>query len=103
RLARAGLTLLLLGMLTLPLMGQHITGTVSDAQSKEVLPGVNILVKGTTTGASTDANGAFELSVPSLQDTLVISFIGYQTSEVPINRQTELSITLVRRSEQHTS
>src|SRR5699024_9830652 len=95
RLARAGLTLLLLGMLTLPLMGQHITGTVSDAQSKEVLPGVNILVKGTTTGASTDANGAFELSVPSLQDTLVVSFIGYQTREVPINGQTELSITLV--------
>jgi len=95
RLARAGLTVLLLGMLTLPLMGQHITGTVSDAQSKEVLPGVNILVKGTTTGASTDANGAFELSVPSLQDTLVVSFIGYQTREVPINGQTELSITLV--------
>src|SRR5699024_3821467 len=64
---------------------ETISGTVTDAQSGETLPGVNILVKGTSTGASTDANGTFELTVESLQDTLVVSYIGYQTKEVPIN------------------
>src|SRR5699024_5228321 len=50
--------------------------------------------KGTTTGASTDADGNFELDVPSLQDTLVVSYIGYQTQEVPIRGRTEINITL---------
>src|SRR5699024_9911474 len=58
---------------------ETITGTVTDAQSGETLPGVNILVKGTSTGASTDEDGNFELTVESLQDTLVVSYIGYQT------------------------
>lgn len=71
-----------------------IQGTVTDAQSGETLPGVNILVKGTSTGTSTNTDGQFELNVPSLQDTLVFSFIGYQTREVPINGQTELEIAL---------
>src|SRR5699024_962456 len=50
---------------------ETITGTVTDASSGESLPGVNILVKGTSTGASTDANGEYELTVENLQDTLV--------------------------------
>ncbi|SMO72892.1 SusC/RagA family TonB-linked outer membrane protein [Fodinibius sediminis] len=73
---------------------EDIGGTVTDAQSGETLPGVNILVKGTSTGASTDANGEFELTVPSLQDTLIVTYIGYQKQEVPINGQDELDIQL---------
>src|SRR5699024_12380388 len=73
---------------------QTIRGTITDASTSETLPGVNILVKGTSTGASTDANGAFELTVESLQDTLVASYIGYQTQEVPINGQTGIDIEL---------
>src|SRR5699024_1963904 len=73
---------------------ETISGTVTDRQSGETLPGVNILVKGTTTGASTDQNGDFELTVPSLQDTLVVSFIGYQTKEVPIDGRTEIDVAL---------
>src|SRR5699024_7691344 len=60
----------------------------------ETLPGVNILVKGTTTGTSTDDEGNFVLDVSSLQDTLVVSFIGYQTKEVPINGRTAINIQL---------
>ncbi len=71
-----------------------VNGTVSDAQSGETLPGVNILVEGTTTGTSTDSEGNFELTVESLQDTLVVSFIGYQTQDVPIQGQTEITIEL---------
>src|SRR5699024_8613561 len=73
---------------------ETISGTVTDGQSGETLPGVNILVKGTSTRASTDQDGQFELTVPSLQDTLVVSFIGYQTKEVPINGQTKLDVSL---------
>jgi TonB-linked SusC/RagA family outer membrane protein len=71
-----------------------ISGTVTDAESGETLPGVNILVKGTTTGTSTDAEGQFELDAPSLQDTLVFSFIGYQKQEVPIQGRNQIDISL---------
>lgn len=73
---------------------EAISGSVSDAQSGENLPGVNILVKGTSIGASTDENGNFELEVPSLQDTLVVTYIGYQRQEVPIAGRQELTISL---------
>jgi TonB-linked SusC/RagA family outer membrane protein len=73
---------------------EPISGTVTDAESGETLPGVNILVKGTTTGASTDQDGNFEFEVPSLQDTLVVTYIGYQRQEVPIDGRTELDIQL---------
>lgn len=77
---------------------QTITGKVTDAETGETLPGVNIMVKGTTTGTSTDKIGGFELEVPSLQDTLVVSFVGYQTKEVPINGQTEIHIAMEQQA-----
>ncbi|MFH5832175.1 SusC/RagA family TonB-linked outer membrane protein [Halalkalibaculum sp. DA3122] len=73
---------------------ETVRGTVTDAGTGETLPGVNVLVKGTTTGTSTDSEGGFELNVPSLQDTLVFSFIGYQTQEVPINGRTDIDVAL---------
>lgn len=73
---------------------EALSGTVSDAESGEPIPGVNILVKGTSTGTSTNEDGEFELDVASLQDTLVVSYIGYSTKELPINGQSELSISL---------
>ncbi len=73
---------------------ETITGTVTDAESGETLPGVNILVKGTSTGTSTNADGAYELTVESLQDTLVFSFIGYQQQTVPINGRTQINIEM---------
>jgi len=72
----------------------QVSGIVTDAQTDETLPGVNILVKGTSTGASTDADGAFQLIMASLQDTIVVSYIGYQTKEVPISGRMELKIAL---------
>lgn len=77
---------------------EAITGTVTDAESGEKLPGVNISVKGTTTGTSTNAEGRYDLTVSSLNDTLIFSFIGYQTQEVPINGRTELNIGLQQQA-----
>ncbi|SMO54305.1 SusC/RagA family TonB-linked outer membrane protein [Fodinibius sediminis] len=71
-----------------------VTGTVTDASTSETMPGVNILVKGTTTGTSTNADGNYELSVSSLSDTLVVSFIGYQTVNVPISGREQVDIQL---------
>ncbi|MCW9706091.1 SusC/RagA family TonB-linked outer membrane protein [Fodinibius salsisoli] len=73
---------------------QEVSGTVTDGSTSESLPGVNILVKGTSQGTSTGADGMYQLEVSSLSDTLVFSFVGYQTQEIPINGRTEIDITL---------
>src|SRR5699024_1147225 len=73
---------------------ETVTGTVTDAATGETLPGVNVVVKGTSIGIATDASGEYELSVESLQDTLVFSFIGYQRQEVPISGRTELNVSM---------
>ena len=71
-----------------------VTGTVTAFESKALLPGVNILVKGTTTGTITDVNGHYEISVPLGAEVLVFSFIGYNTKEVSISGRSTIDITL---------
>lgn len=75
-----------------------ISGTVIDASSGEELPGVNVVILGTTTGTSTNSEGYYELDVPSLQDTLAFSFIGYQTLEVSINGRKEINVELASKA-----
>jgi TonB-dependent starch-binding outer membrane protein SusC len=70
-----------------------ITGKVMGEEGL-VLPGVNILVKGTTTGTTTDSDGNFSLSVPDNAETLIISYIGYVTQEISIGSQTVFNVTL---------
>ena len=59
-----------------------------------VWPGVPVVVKGTTIGTATDVDGAFTLSVPNDAATLVISFIGMKTVELPIGSQTTFNVLL---------
>lgn len=73
---------------------ETVTGRVVDGDTREALPGVNVTVKGTTTGASTDSEGLFELSVPSLSDTLIFSYIGYEPQEIPIEGREEINLEL---------
>lgn len=70
-----------------------ISGTVTDADNNYPLPGASIVIKGTQTGTVTDLNGKFSISVTS-GATLVFSFIGYQTIELPIENQTTLNIVM---------
>jgi TonB-dependent starch-binding outer membrane protein SusC len=70
---------------------QTITGTVSDIDGP--LPGVNILVKGTTNGTQTDFDGNYSISVDS-GSVIVFSYIGYKTQEVAIGNNTNLNILL---------
>ncbi len=70
-----------------------VTGHVTQANGT-ALPGVTVVVKGTTVGISTDANGNFSLEVPE-GSTLTFSFVGYLTQEVVVSEQKTLNITLV--------
>lgn len=77
---------------------QNITGVVSDAETNEPLPGVNIILQGTSTGTSTDVNGNYELNVPSLEGRLIVSFIGYETRQIDINGRTVIDIDMTMSS-----
>lgn len=70
-----------------------ITGKVTDAQGL-ALPGVSIVVKGTTTGTVTTSDGDYQLNVPGGNETLVFSFIGYTSQEVPINGRQSIDVNL---------
>lgn len=70
-----------------------ITGTITDATTKEPLPGVNIRIKGTSTGGITDLNGKFSIEA-SDKDVLEISYIGYLTQNITVGSQTEINVSL---------
>src|SRR5688500_8692684 len=59
-----------------------VSGVISDARTSEALPGVSVQVKGTTIGATTDAEGRFKIDVPDNKSVLLISFTGYVTQEI---------------------
>lgn len=75
--------------------GIDISGTVIDQNDKMPLPGVNILVKNTTTGAMTDFNGAYTLSDLTSGAILVFSYIGYVTKEVTVGAAETINVELV--------
>ena len=71
-----------------------VSGVLTD-ESDNPLPGVNVLVKGSTVGTTSDAQGKYSLSVPDENAILVISFIGYVTQEIPVGNQTTINVKLV--------
>ncbi|MDR8392550.1 TonB-dependent receptor [Aliifodinibius sp. S!AR15-10] len=73
---------------------ETVSGQITDEEGTS-LPGVNIVVKGTTTGTTSGPDGNWELGVPSLQDTLMFSFVGFVRQEVAINGRTQIDITMV--------
>ena len=73
---------------------RSISGAVLG-EDKEPLPGVNVILKGTTRGISTDIDGKFTLNVPDEPGhVLVFSLVGYTTKEVPVGNQTSFEISL---------
>ena len=90
------LFLLLIGGLLQQVSAQDrtISGKVTDRSTNQGLPGVTILVKGTTVGTSSNADGAYSLSVPSGANTLVFSFIGYASQEQAIGSSNTIDLTL---------
>ncbi|WP_242923765.1 SusC/RagA family TonB-linked outer membrane protein [Pontibacter liquoris] len=71
-----------------------VSGTVTDASTKQPLPGVTVLVKGTTVGTATGADGTYSVGVPDGSNTLVFSFVGYATTERAVGNATTIDVAL---------
>lgn len=77
-----------------PVMAFEIKGQVKDDKG-EGLPGVSVSLKGTTTGTVTDGTGKYAITIPEGTGTLVFSFVGYMTEEVPVSGRNTIDVTLV--------
>ncbi|MGA0557576.1 SusC/RagA family TonB-linked outer membrane protein [Larkinella sp. VNQ87] len=91
------ITLLLLLAVSLPAFSQAtftVKGTIT-ADNGERLPGASVLLKGTTTGASTDAEGNYSLNLPNGNGTLVFSYIGYVNQEIEVGNRSQIDVKLV--------
>lgn len=90
----------LLATLLLVLLGSvgafaqsKVSGKVVDAQNSG-LPGVSIVVKGTTTGTVSAVDGGYTLNVPTGNPTLVFSYIGFTSQEIPVNNRSTINLTM---------
>jgi TonB-linked SusC/RagA family outer membrane protein len=72
-----------------------VTGVVTDEETGESLPGVTIIVKGSTTGAVSDNDGSYTVEAPP-GSVLVFSFVGYESKEVPVDDRTHIDVTLMQ-------
>ncbi len=79
--------------------GTQITGTVKAASDGVALPGVNIIVKGTTNGAQTDFDGKYTITA-NPGDVLVFSYLGMTDQEVTVGSETEINVNLQEDAEQ---
>ena len=70
-----------------------VSGQVLDETGKP-MPGVNVLVKGTTNGTSTDTDGNYSINVENGDAVLIFSFIGYFTQEIPVGNRTVINVSL---------
>ncbi|MEM9831627.1 MAG: carboxypeptidase-like regulatory domain-containing protein, partial [Bacteroidota bacterium] len=89
----------LLGCLVLAIPGANaqsvVSGQVTSSEDGSALPGVNVIVKGTSSGTVTDIEGNYRLSVPPDGEILTFSFIGFQSQDVEIGNQSSVSIALL--------
>ncbi len=76
-----------------------VTGSVTERSSAIPLPGVNVIIKGTTTGAATDFDGNYQITANN-GDIFVFSYIGYQTLEIAYTGQNQLNVQLIEDAAQ---
>lgn len=81
------------GLIPRGVVAHTVAGIVSD-ETGTPLPGVNVFVKGTTSGTTTDANGSYTLEVPDENATLVFSFVGYASEEILVGNRSNIDIAL---------
>ncbi|WP_276496318.1 SusC/RagA family TonB-linked outer membrane protein [Pontibacter litorisediminis] len=90
------LLLLLLVCWCGPAVAQQVSvnGTVTGAENNIPLPGVSVIVKGTTTGVATSADGNYQINVPNADAVLIFRFLGYEAKEVPVGNQRVINVQL---------
>jgi TonB-linked SusC/RagA family outer membrane protein len=76
-----------------------VTGVVTSEDDGSPIPGVNVLLKGTTIGTTTDAEGKFAINLPQGGGVLVFSFIGFATKEVPISTETIVNVSMAQEAQ----
>ncbi len=95
--------LLVVLMWALPTIGAQaqraVRGVVTSATTGETIPGVNVIIKNTTRGTTTDIDGKYVLDVLPTDKILVFSFIGYESQEIEIGEKTNISISLKESTE----
>jgi TonB-linked SusC/RagA family outer membrane protein len=79
-----------------------VSGKVTSQEDGSGLPGVNVVVKGTTNGTVTDSNGSYSLPVPSGATTLVFSFIGLKSEEIEVGDRTTIDLQMAQDIQQLT-
>ncbi|MDO1502486.1 TonB-dependent receptor [Winogradskyella maritima] len=86
---------------SLQVLGQsvNVTGTITDNTTGQPLPGVNVLIKNTTRGTSTDFDGKFTLSDVLQNSVLVFTYVGFKTQEITITNDQPLNVVLVEDAE----
>jgi TonB-linked SusC/RagA family outer membrane protein len=83
----------------MPVADRTITGQVTSKSDGAGMPGVNILIKGSTNGTTTDADGRFTLNVASSDQVLIFSYIGYTSQELVVGNQSVFNISLEEGNE----
>ncbi|MCK4746630.1 MAG: carboxypeptidase-like regulatory domain-containing protein, partial [Bacteroidales bacterium] len=86
--------LLFVGFNLLQAQGVQVTGNVTGADDGAALPGVSVVVQGTTIGAVTNFEGNYSITVPDATATLTFSFVGMLTQTVPLGGQTVVDVVL---------
>lgn len=92
-LVRGGFALLFMTLLSLTTYGQErtVSGVITSAEDGDPLPGVTVLVKGTTNGTITDVDGNYQLSVVD-DAVLTISFVGFKSKEIQVGNQSRIDV-----------
>ena len=93
---RVVLTLSVLGLGILPALAQSVAvrGKVTADKEGTGIPSVNVALKGTNRGVTSDAEGNFTIEVPGSQSVLVFSYIGYVSQEIAVGNRTEINVSL---------
>jgi iron complex outermembrane receptor protein len=77
------------------LQQQKISGKITDANTGEPLPGVNVVIETTTIGTITDIDGNYSIEVPNNDAVLVFSFLGYTSEKIAVQGKTQINVSLV--------
>lgn len=75
-----------------------VTGKITDSKTGAPIPGVNVVVKGTTTGTFADSNGKYSITLPETNATLVFSFIGYESQELAVSAGSAVDVIFIESS-----
>ncbi|CAM3323643.1 TonB-dependent receptor [Zobellia roscoffensis] len=86
--------MILLCGFTMQAQSVTISGTVVSADDSQPLPGVNVIVKGTTTGSVTDFDGNYSIVAPDANSVLVFTYLGFTTQEIPVSGKSQIDVSM---------